>query len=195
MFISKINSAMTTVIIEIYPTIFIGIFREDNLFYNITFATANCPFESEIFHCKRKAFFLPWKKHFKLHYICCCRPFFALPIKGSSLRLTLADKHKEQPSSLLISSAWAWYKIADSMRKISILTFFRYHKSRQRSYIGKISVVGTRSNLGIVLEHITNIAEVKTISIYRQSTDIWFFGYHHLPWSSIMIDQFPSIWI
>jgi len=32
--------------------------------------------------------------------------------------------------------------------------------------IGKISVVGTPSNLGLILEHITNMAEFRIFSIY-----------------------------
>jgi len=42
------------------------------------------------------------------------------------------------------------------------------------SYTGKQSVIGTPSNLGLILEHITNLDEVRILSMYRKFADIWF---------------------
>ncbi|MCG2778271.1 MAG: hypothetical protein L6406_21565, partial [Desulfobacterales bacterium] len=49
-------------------------------------------------------------------------------------------------------------------------------------FYGKIYVVGTPSNLGLILEHITILAEAWILSIYLNFSDIWFSNTSHSKW-------------
>jgi hypothetical protein len=52
-----------------------------------------------------------------------------------------------------------------------------YMQNSRIAGIGKKSVLGTPSNLGLIMEHISNLTEVRIVLIN-----------HHLPESLIMID-------
>jgi len=67
------------------------------------------------------------------------------------------------------------------------MIFKSYLTFGQISDHGKQSVIGTPSNLGLILEHITNLDEVRILSMYRYLADIWF-----LPGISAKIASRPN---